>query len=189
MRIFIAVCLFVFTAAAAVSQDSNRGVIPEELLRPGKGEAPYYPADTIIGELGRGNASAAAYSFASSAAAAIVTGFAGSPALASVNSAARERHLSAVREIGAGTFRIGGGREEPDGSFSFLVRFLGAEHAVTGEMYVRYVTRQIEGSGGEMTTAGNWVLDDLFLEEARSRGEENLEVLNRSDFNLYERFF
>ena len=197
MRIFFIFYLIVSAAVFAVSQensssqyDSYRGSIPEELLRPGRGEAPYYPADMIIGSLGRGNASEAAFSFAASVASALTIGAVNSPALSSVNSAARDRYLSALRVISPGSYRLGGGREEADGAFSFLIRFIGPYQGITGEMYIRYVTRHVTVEGSdEPLPVSNWVLEDLYLEEAMNRDVENQQSIYRSDFYLYERFY
>ena len=182
MRIFLIICFFIFTAVSAVSQDSAsfRGSIPEELLRPARGEAPRYPVDMVIGSLGRGEASEAAFSFANSAASALISRQVSNPALSSVSAALRENYLSAINVISPESFRIGGGKQEADGSFSFLIRFIGRDQGITGEMYIRYVTRQ---------TGGSWVLEDLFLDDPVYRDIENQESMNRRDFYFYERFF
>ena len=196
MRIFYAVrlaafCLFMLIPPFVFSQrqESFRGSIPETLLRPARGESPRYPVDVVIGELGRGNASAGAFSFAGSVGSALLRRQMEHPVLASINPVSRESHLSALGAIAPESFRIGSGREEADGSVSFLIRFLGREQGITGEMYIRYITRQLAENGGEARTIGNWVLEELFLEEARNRESENQEFANRFDFNLYERFF
>jgi hypothetical protein len=41
----------------------------------------------------------------------------------------------------------------------------------------------------EVKTVGSWRFDDLILEEAKSREEEERESLQRFDFSPYERFF
>jgi len=196
MRIFsavrpIALCLFLFSPVFAVSQEqgSFRGSIPLDLLRPGRGESPRYPVDMIIGELGRGSASVNAYSFANTIAAGLVTGQMENASLASINPALRESHLTAVSVIGPVSFRIGGGRMEPDGAVSFLVRFIGREQGITGELYIRFISRQVQDSDGEMTTTGHWTFDELLLDEPRDRETEATEAIHRNDFYPYERFF
>ena len=184
MRIVIFVCLFFLTVFASAQE--SRGSIPSELLRPGYGESPRYPIDTVIGEMGRGEASAAAYSFAGSIAAGFVSGEAGHSGLRTVNAPLRENYFSALREIEPGGYRLGSGREEADGSVSFLIRFMGRERGITGELFIRFVTR----SAVDGTETGNWVFEDLILEEAKSRDEERQrESLQRFDFSPYERFF
>jgi hypothetical protein len=71
-------------------------------------------------------------------------------------------------------YRLGGGREEPDGSTSFLFRFIGREQSIAGELYL---IREEE----------IWRLDDMVTEDARniSEGEEAYKF----DFSPYERFF
>jgi hypothetical protein len=195
MRIVSVICLFFLTVFAPAQENGFRGSIPEELLRPGYGESPRYPIDTVIGELGRGEASDAAYLFANSVAAGFVSGEMGHSGLRTVNAALRENYFSVLRVIEPGGYRLGSGREEADGSVSFLVRFLGREKGITGELFIRFVTRQVRGedpaetAGMEAAMTGNWVFEDLLLEEARSRDEQQRESLQRFDFSPYERFF
>jgi len=176
-------------AAQEQTGSVSRGSIPEDLLRPKRGETPRYPIDTVIGELGRGKASEAAFSFANNIGIALLSGNKGNPALASINSAARENLLSTLETINPVSFRIGGGREEADGSVSFLVRYIGKDLGITGELYIRYVTRQIQEPNGEVTTTGKWVFEELLLEEAKNREVEQKESVYRNDFYPYERFF
>lgn len=191
-------CFLLFFLAAALAGAQDRGSIPEELLRPKRGEAPRYPIDTVIGELGQGSASNAAYSFANSIVSGLMSGQAG-------EQGRLEEFLPPLESIAPTGYRLGGGREEPDGAISFLVRFIGREYGITGELFVRYVTRtteekitkEVENEEGETETveevltksSGSWTLDDLILEEAKSREEEKRESLQRFDFSPYERFF
>jgi len=191
MRVFIVVTLSFLFSAFAFSQDASisRGSIPEDLLRPAKGEAPRYPEDIIIGELGRGTASQAAYFYANSVVTGLMSGLMGHPALSSIDSVIRESHISAIKLVNPISFRIGAGRVEADGAASFLIRFIGKEQGIIGELYIKYHSRQLEGQSGETTTAGSWVFDELILEEARSLDVEFKEAMNRLDFNPYERFY
>jgi hypothetical protein len=50
--------------------------------------------------------------------------------------------MSRLDEINPRIFRLGGGREEQDGSVSFLVRFAGREQGITGELFVRLIERR-----------------------------------------------
>ena len=116
--------LFLFFPLFIMAQEQmerpSRGSIPEELLRPGRGgESARYPIDTVIGELGRGTASAGAFSFANSIGAGLVSGLMEHPALSSINSVTRESYLSELEVINPVSFRLGGGREEVDGAVSF----------------------------------------------------------------------
>jgi hypothetical protein len=131
-------------------------------------------------------------------------------------------------------YRLGSGREEPDGSGSFLVRFVGRGQGIIGELYIRLEERRppppppppppepaaIETEAefdGEPSEEGDsieqaeqvakpeplpppppvldvpvqkiWLFEDLILEEARSREQENREDRHRFDFSPYERFF
>jgi hypothetical protein len=194
---------------------AQRGSIPEELLRPRREEAPRYPVDTVIGPLGQGRASQEAYTIARNTAAALLAGNINAPVLASVNKVFLEGCMDMLNAVNPQFFRLGGGREEPDGSFSFLVRFVGREQGITGELFVRFeerrrepqpaaveaeLTRGEEGDFVEQVMPVQvqpqhvpaekvWLFEDLILEEARSREAENGENRHRFDFSPYERFF
>jgi len=175
----LAFCLFLSISMFAVSQEPSlsRGSIPEELLRPGRGESPRYPVDVVIGELGRGSAPEAAYAFANSVMAGFMTGLFEHRALSSINEIVRESHINAIKVVIPVSFRIGSGRVEADGSVSFLIRFMGRLQGITGELYVR------------SAQGGAWTFDDLLLEEPRDLDVEAQEGLYRNDFFPYERFF
>ena len=183
-KIYYAACLFFITLLPLFGQ--SRGSIPEALLRPGFGEAASYPKDFVIGELGQGRAPAAAYAYANSIAEGLLSGQVAHPSLVSIDPALRENYLSAIRAIAPRGFRIGGGRQEPDGAVSFLVRFIGRDRGITGELYIVSSTRQRQEGEGE---TGNWMFDELLLEEAKSHSDINQETINRLDLLPYERFF
>jgi len=182
--LFISVSVANWQSMAAQEQIElvSRGSIPEELLRPKRGELPRYPIDTVIGELGRGSASESAFSFANNIGIALLSGDKANPALASIESAVRGNLLSALEGIIPVNFRIGGGREEADGAISFLVRFVGKDQGITGELYIRYKTKQSQGADGEVKTTGYWVFEELLLEEAKDREVEQKESIYRHDY-------
>jgi len=185
MRIvYTLICLFFFVSVFAAAQPA-RGSIPSELLRPGRGESSRYPIDMVIGELGQGKASAAAYLFANSISQGFLSGIPGHPSLSSVNPDIRDKCLKALSGISPHNYRIGGGREEPDGAVSFMVRFIGRNYGITGELYIRNTVRRVEGSDGE----GSWVFDELLLDEAKSRETELEEATKYINYLPYERFF
>jgi hypothetical protein len=117
-----------------------------------------------------------------------------------------DNSMNALNTINPRSFRIGNGREEPDGSVSFLVRFVGREEGITGELFIRFEERATtpppqarepaaDGEEEEPLPAPqpivsrNWVFEDLILEEPRGRDEENMAARQRYDFSPYERFF
>ena len=159
--------------------------IPDTLRRPERGEAPRYPQDLVIGELGRGSAPDAAYRFAGALLTALAAGTKNAPALAESDSVLAKSLLEELKDLGPRSYRLGGGRIEADGSVSFMVRFLGAEESVTGELYLR------RRGGPEITEPEEkeeaWLLDDLVLEEKKALGEANDSY--RYDFSPYERFY
>jgi pyruvate/2-oxoglutarate dehydrogenase complex dihydrolipoamide acyltransferase (E2) component len=206
--------------SGARNGEGSRGSIPEALLRPQKGEAPRYPVDTVIGLLGQGDAPREAYLFARQAAAALTAGNMNAQSLSGLNRPLRESYLSKLQVISPRSYRIGSGREEADGAVSFLVRFIGREQGITGELYVRLTepprqpeqtkppaegespapqeTTAPEGTTAPQETAEAapppparrvWVLEELILDDPRSREEENGDDKRRFDFPPYERFF
>ena len=139
--------LIFLLAGSAFSQNKGaddsvyRGSIPEELLRPRKNEAPRYPIDTVIGPIGQGKASAEAYGFARKVAAALLEGDMNASVLSPVNKVFLESCMSELNVVNPRFFRLGSGREEPDGAVSFLIRFAGREQGITGELYIRFEER------------------------------------------------
>jgi hypothetical protein len=113
------------------------------------------------------------------------------PALAFIGPMTRGELLLSLEEIRPRSYRVGEGREEPDGSCSFLVRFLGREMGIAGELYLRFRLPQPEDSEESAPAAppaaGAWVLDDLLLEEKRRLGEIVEEPL--FDLPPYERLY
>ena len=94
MRKFVFICFFLSLSILSSAQDQSfRGSIPDELLRPKRGEEAHFPIDTVIGELGQGEASPAAYSFARSIAAGLISSNKDHPGLAGINAALRENYL------------------------------------------------------------------------------------------------
>ena len=190
-------------AAQAVSVPST---IPEALRRPRRGEAGRYPLDTIIGPLGAGEAGEDAYRFAGDLLGALVAGNRGAPALSGIEGGTLDTILESVGAISPLSFRLGGGREEADGAVSFLVRFIGREKGISGELYIRAggaepagedepteemspAPAEGEGGAGGKEPAGTavWRFDDLVLEDPGDRGSPAKE--GRYDFVPYERFF
>jgi len=188
-RLAAALLFILVSAFAAAQSNPSRGSIPEELLRPGRGESPRYPIDIVIGDLGRGRASAGAFSYAGTITAALISARPDHPLLASINSELRDSYLIAIDVINPISVRIGGGRIEPDGAASFLVRFMGREQSITGELYLRYVSRPSLENEGEEASSGYWIFDELLLEEPRDREIEFKEAMQRLDYFPYERLY
>lgn len=157
----ISLLFFLIPAAFAQAPGSEPSALPLDILRPQYGEESRFPRDYVIGKLGRGDASEESYQMARRIMAGLVSGNAAS-ALADLPGGKRAVVLDSIRALGPRAWRIGGGRNEPDGSVSFLIRFLGREQSITGELYLRYTVPVAEGSaenaeespGGE-SSAGN----------------------------------
>ncbi|MDR2028657.1 MAG: hypothetical protein LBP93_03865 [Treponema sp.] len=149
-------------------------VIPQALRRPQRGESPRYPRDVVIGELGQGTASGEAYLFAQNLMRGILSGNPESGLLAGVDRSLLEELFTELGPVEPRQYRLGGGREEPDGSTSFLFRFIGREQSISGELYL-------------VLEEEAWRLEDIIAEEAQSvpQGGEAYKF----DFSPYERFF
>jgi hypothetical protein len=156
-------------------QETNTGSVPEALRRPEKGEAPRYPQDLVIGAMGPGNAPEEAYRFAQDLLLALTKGNNGLPA-----SIINGNILEEIGSLNPRGYRIGGGRVESDGSVSFLVRFLGPQESITGELFLRRTGTLEDPETG-------WLLDDLVLENKKSFAETKESY--PFDFSPYERFF
>ena len=139
MRVAVFTALFLFGIVGVFAQSD--GSIPEELLRPQRGETPRYPIDTVIGTLGQGNTPKEAYEFAKRTAAALLAGNMNAPILSTINKVFLESYMALLETVNPRFFRLGSGREESDGSVSFLVRFVGREQGITGELFIRFEER------------------------------------------------
>ena len=111
--------------------------IPETLRRPERSEAPRYPIDIVIGELGRGEAPDGAYQFAKDLLSALTAGTKDAQVLQDTGGIITESLREEIDSIEPRAYRLGGGRIEPDGCVSFLVRFLGQELSISGELFLR----------------------------------------------------
>ncbi|MDR2049534.1 MAG: hypothetical protein LBP69_08780 [Treponema sp.] len=183
--------LVVSVSFTLFAQDEGSFTLPAEIHRPQYGEVPRFPEDYWIGELGRGGAGEEAYQFARR----FIEDLAGG------NSEQTPKHIKDSFESLEGfeirNVRIGGGRVEADGSVSFLVRFLGREEAVTGELFLRQREQNPEDKeqnpeDGEQDSEDGetsvWYPDDLILDQRRPLGE-NLYGPGNVDLTPYERFF
>ena len=130
-------------SAASASTESadlqpvDRGAPPEALRRPERGEAPRYPQDIVIGELGQGKAPEAAYRYALKLIQTLMTGSKDDANIKNFPLILTDALLDEINSLEPRTYRIGGGRVEDDGNVSFLVRFLGQDESITGEMFLR----------------------------------------------------
>ena len=162
------------------SPKGQSSTIPDAIRRPERGEAPRYPRDMVIGELGQGESPDGAYQLARQFLSVLISGSRDAQIITDSPSLLTETAFEELSGIGPRSYRIGGGRIEADGSVSFLVRFLGSEESITGELYLRKAENE------ESQEAG-WLLDDLLLEDKRAITE--IRDSYRYDFSPYERFY
>ncbi|MDR2096284.1 MAG: hypothetical protein LBP76_12335 [Treponema sp.] len=156
------------------------GTVPEVIHRPQRGEAARYPQDVVIGALGRGETPENAYILAQNFLAALTADNKTAPVITSLDKTLSESLFSRIKPISPRKFRIGGGREEADGGVSFLVRFIGREKWISGELYLKF-------EAGEQSEMVVWQVDDLVLEEIQDT------TVSKDpypyEFSPYERFF
>jgi hypothetical protein len=154
--------------------------VPEVVRRPQRGEAPRYPRDLVIGDLGRGDAPEETYTLAKNLLNALVSENKTAPAISALDKNLAESFFTKLKPINPRKFRIGGGQEEADGGVSFLVRFIGREQWISGELYLK-----LEKDGQTGTSV--WLADDLVLEDQQdiSASKEPYPY----EFSPYERFF
>lgn len=156
------------------ADNPGNGTIPPVLLRPQRGEALRHPQDVLIGELGRGQASEDAYVFARSLMVALLYKNRNSRLLVPLGSAFWDDFFGTLNQVNPRKYHLGGGKEEPDGSTSFLFRFIGNTQGIAGELYLRKENN-------------NWYLEEIILEKIKNIGEG--EEPYKYDFSPYERFF
>ncbi|MDR1300951.1 MAG: hypothetical protein LBK43_00565 [Treponema sp.] len=157
------------------AQETSPGTsVPDALRRPQRGEAPRYPKDTVIGTLGRGAAAEEAYTLARAVLTALLRGNQDALVLQELDPQMILDYLTALEPIKPQKFRIGGGREEPDGSTSFLIRFVGREQWISGELYLNPEDTQ-------------WKVEELILEEPQDIQEKT--ETYPFDYSPYERLY
>ncbi len=149
-------------------------VVPVQVRRPQQGEAPRFPEDIIIGTLGQGEVSAPSYRFAQSFLSALLREESRGETLSHLPPDKRERIIGILQKLDPEKVRVGGGKEDPDGSVSFLLRFIGQNGWSGGEVYIR----QNEGA---------WNLEDFILDDPE--GQNQTDSPYRFDLSPYERFF
>ena len=180
-------CLFLIliliTQGVAAQEAAGTQPVPEELRRPEPGEAPRYPKDLVIGELGQGDVSDGAYLFARNIISAVTEGRRDAQIFENSGNIIAESIFDEVEILNPKSYRLGGGRTEVDGCVSFLVRIIGPQESITGELFVRWA----EADEAEVSGTGSWLLDDLILEEKRVLAD--IRDSYRYDFSPYERFY
>jgi hypothetical protein len=133
----ISLLFFLIPVVFAQAPGGEPSALPPDILRPQYEEEARFPRDYVIGRLGRGDAGEESYQAAKRIMAGLVSENAAST-LVDLPGGKRAAVLDNIRALGPRVWRIGGGRNEPDGSVSFLIRFLGREQSITGELYLRY---------------------------------------------------
>jgi len=182
IALFLLMTVYVFPQ----NEITERSSIPEELLRPRRGEAPRYPVDMVIGALGQGDAPPEAYATARKTAAALLAGNMNVSVLSSVNKVFLEDCMTKLKGINPQSFRLGSGREEPDGSFSFLVRFVGREEGITGELFVRPQERRSKAAPTPPVKKEKLEPANSLPETSEPTVSESVEIVSENEKNTAE---
>jgi hypothetical protein len=153
---------------------SFSGVVPEILVRPSRETEWIYPLDAVIGQLGGGEVSASANAYARSVLRDLMRRNDKADTLKDLGPDLLSEVMTKTGEAEPRRVRMGGGRDEPDGSVSFLFRFIGTEKELSGELYIR-------------EAAGAWKTEDIILENPQniSSGSDSV----NATFTPYERFY
>jgi hypothetical protein len=133
------------------AQDVAWTLLPESLRQPQRGEAPRYPKDTVIGDLALGDVPDEAQNMAKRLLSAFVAADRETSVLVALDTSFLDDIFATLTPLEPQKYRLGGGKNEADGSVSFLIRVIGREAWVSGELYLKF----------EHET---WLLDDLILE-------------------------
>jgi hypothetical protein len=133
------------------ARTQNRVPAQGNFVIPG-GEAPRYPEDFAIGSLGRGGIDPQAYAAARSILGGMRSGVSLSTFFPGMALGERNRIKGSLDAVRASTIRIGGGRVEQGGGISFLIRLIGPDLSLAGEIYVIYKD-------------GSWIGEDVRMDE------------------------
>jgi hypothetical protein len=176
--LFFLIAIFLMTPFLCFSQEreepSYSGVIPEVLMRPSREKEPFYPVDAVIGLLGNGDVSYAANMYARGVLRDLMRANREAETLQNLSPDSLNEAMTKLSEVTPRKVRLGGGREETDGSVSFLFRFMSSENELSGELYIR-------------SEEDKWKIEDIILEEPQklSIGSESF----TSTYTPYERFY
>ncbi|MDR2489779.1 MAG: hypothetical protein LBD20_00065 [Spirochaetaceae bacterium] len=151
------------------------GVISEDLRRPRREDAPLYPRDALIGELGMGDADNNTYRYARNVLYDLVMQNKTSVYIKELDAKLLTEVFEKISKVSPRKYRVGSGFVEPDGAVSFLYRFLGREMEVTGSIYF------LKTEGDKI------VLDGLIMDDVT----ETNSIKNSWDYTYlpYERFY
>ncbi|GHV83759.1 hypothetical protein AGMMS50212_10990 [Spirochaetia bacterium] len=164
-----------FSVGAQTAQSEFTGVVPQVLVRPILEENPIYPFDSVIGTLSKGAVSDTQFRFAQDVLQDVLIKAVKSVRFANLPSSVVDDLMKNVVEVAPEKFRLGGGKEEVDGSISFLFRLVGKELNAAGELYIR--------SGDD----NKWILEDFIIEDPSPVNSGS--KIHDYNYSPYERFY
>ncbi len=136
----------------ASAEPVNKSIsITADLTIPNKNEIPRLPKDFSIGDLGQGNVPLPVYDAAQDYCNRLVSSQYTKQLLNFLPVQEQDKIAEMVKTINPLQYRIGGGKLEGEGRYSFLIRILGQNTAASGAVYVHLVDTL-------------WIVDDLLLE-------------------------
>ncbi len=136
----------------ASAEPVNRSIqIITDLAIPNKNEIPHMPKDFAIGDLGQGNVPFPVYNAAQDFCNQLTSSHFTGQLIYFLPTQEQEQIAEMVKTLNPIQYRIGGGRLEGEGRYSFLIRLMGSSLTASGAVYVRLVESQ-------------WVVDDLLLD-------------------------
>jgi hypothetical protein len=172
--LFFGLTLPFFCFAQNSGEASFGGVVPEILRRPSREKELVYPVDAVIGQLSGGDAPAGANAYARGLLRDLMRRNEKADTLKDISPALLTEAMTKIGETEPRKARLGSGREEIDGSVSFLFRFMGRENELAGELYIRLEEEK-------------WKTEDIIFNDPKKLSRASEEF--RPVYTPYERFY
>jgi len=126
--------------------------VKTDLGIPNKIEKPHLPQDFSIGELGAGTVPSEVYLAVTDFCKRLTDSSFSATNVQFLPTAEIETITTLLRAIKPKEYRLGGGKNEGNDRYSFLIRLLGPEESASGVVYIQLMNT-------------SWIIDDLSLEK------------------------
>lgn len=136
-----------------------------DLIIPSLGEAARYPSDFLLGPLLTRADHTEAYEYTATVLRSLVSAATARNSQETVtihnitDTAKMESAVHVLSELDVRLFRIASGHQDSEDDFSYTIRFIGSEKAITGSIYLRI-------------HESRWILDDIQLDPAVNLHDE-----------------